>query len=54
MFTDDTIIQVTDKIDRAGWNYYNIPKPESVAAHMYRMSVMVMLLPDTLNINKLR
>jgi len=31
---------------REGWRRFNIPNPESISDHMYRMSIISMLCPD--------
>ncbi|VDK77449.1 unnamed protein product [Litomosoides sigmodontis] len=33
-------------LKRTGWTKFNIPEPETVACHMYRMAVLAMLMDD--------
>lgn len=33
-------------LKRTGWYHHNVPAPESIADHMYRMAVLAMLLED--------
>ena len=48
-----TIVGQLKRTDRSGWVKKNIPGPESVSDHMYRMSIMAMVLGDSLgNIKK--
>lgn len=41
-------------IKRTGWKEKNIPNPESVADHSFRVALMSMLLADELNIDALK
>ena len=43
-----TIVGKLKRLDRTGWVRKNIKNPESVSDHMYRMSVMAMVLGDSL------
>ena len=37
---------------RTGWVYHNIPNPESISDHMYRMAIMAMIYaPPTIDKN---
>eukprot|EP00758_Cryptobia_borreli_P004432 Tbor_TRINITY_DN4369_c0_g1::TRINITY_DN4369_c0_g1_i1::g.7685::m.7685/K07023/K07023; putative hydrolases of HD superfamily len=42
----NTLADLKD-VRRTGWVEHGIPNAESVAAHMYRMSVLCMMCPDT-------
>uniref|UniRef100_A0A1B6CYP5 5'-deoxynucleotidase HDDC2 n=2 Tax=Clastoptera arizonana TaxID=38151 RepID=A0A1B6CYP5_9HEMI len=39
---------------RTGWVHRQIPNPESIASHMYRMAIMTFLLGEKDNINRSR
>lgn len=40
-------------LPRTGWVNNNIPVPETVSGHMYRMAMCSFLLPNTFNIEKI-
>ncbi|KAM3728858.1 5'-deoxynucleotidase HDDC2 [Dirofilaria immitis] len=45
-----SLLKVLDELKhlkRTGWIKFNIPEPETVACHMYRMAVLAMLLDDS-------
>uniref|UniRef100_A0A1I7VGM5 5'-deoxynucleotidase HDDC2 n=1 Tax=Loa loa TaxID=7209 RepID=A0A1I7VGM5_LOALO len=42
-----SLLKVLDELKhlkRTGWTKFNIPEPETVACHMYRMAVLAMLM----------
>ncbi|CAG9536883.1 unnamed protein product [Cercopithifilaria johnstoni] len=44
-----SLLKILDELKhlkRTGWMKFNIPEPETVACHMYRMAVLAMLLDD--------
>ena len=43
-----TIVGRLKQTDRTGWVKKNIPNPESVSDHMYRMSIMAMVLGNSM------
>ena len=43
-----TIVGKLKSTDRSGWVKKKVPSPESVSDHMYRMSIMAMVLGDSL------
>uniref|UniRef100_A0A8R1TR31 5'-deoxynucleotidase HDDC2 n=1 Tax=Onchocerca volvulus TaxID=6282 RepID=A0A8R1TR31_ONCVO len=45
-----SLLKILDELKhlkRTGWMKFNIPEPETVACHMYRMAVLAMLLDDS-------
>uniref|UniRef100_A0A914C1H8 5'-deoxynucleotidase HDDC2 n=1 Tax=Acrobeloides nanus TaxID=290746 RepID=A0A914C1H8_9BILA len=45
------LIEVLDKLKhlkRTGWVHHNVPEPETVACHMYRMAMLAMALAEEL------
>ena len=49
MFVHCVIVQ---RVKRTGWVLRGVTDPESVADHMYRMSVLSLLSDDKTDINK--
>uniref|UniRef100_A0A0R3S225 5'-deoxynucleotidase HDDC2 n=1 Tax=Elaeophora elaphi TaxID=1147741 RepID=A0A0R3S225_9BILA len=44
-----SLLKVLDELKhlkRTGWTKFNVPEPETVACHMYRMAVLAMLLDN--------
>lgn len=39
-------------LKRTGWVIKNIPDPETISGHMYRMAVLSFLIEPTANLNK--
>ena len=50
-------LQVVNKLKhlkRTGWVNSNVPEPETVASHMWRMGVMSMLIPADADVDRVR
>jgi putative hydrolase of HD superfamily len=48
------LIEKLKTTKRTGWIYSKVDKPESIADHMYRMSLMALLIPDDSLVDKSR
>lgn len=52
MSTKTQIFELLEVIDnlkhlvRTGWQHYNVPCPETVSGHMYRMAILAMTLSE--------
>jgi UMP-CMP kinase len=39
------MIEILKNTTRRGWELHNVPNPESVSDHMYRMAIMCLMIP---------